>query len=813
MDRFHQNFYRKLLGLFLVCALAFGFFNPNPLVTAEENKTRPQLLDLSALAEEEAVEAKMPLYEVAENFENIINFSDFEPQATPEFREKLKENLFVITNNEAQHFGSIYEINTYSFIPNFVTTDALLNAYHNYFAFLQKTSEKDFLLGQLESLTGGLYNLSLEQMRAFAGTSFAEAAEKNLAFFSIAARLIGFELALEPEIADLAQAELDAIYAAEGIIYSDFAGREVDYSQYKVRGYYAGDFDLERYFRTMMFYGSVNFPANEKTATQSALLMSLSLANNPEIKELWESIYQVTAFFSGTSDDNSFYEYTPLIEEAYGSLPSIEELLANEEAFAHFQTLVKELPPPRINSIVIYLDQGEDKEETGRGFRFMGQRFSFDAAIFQKLIYFEVKENSEGDTRQLPDFLDVPAAYGSDLALSLLEEMGAKEFESYSENMESLRAGIDTEDAAAWSTSLSSAWQFALLPLLKENTEGQPAYAQSEAWERKQLETFAGSYTELKHDTVLYAKQAMAEMGGWFQENPPDTRGFVETEPLVFRRLATLARETAGGLAKLDLLHELDAENLGLYADLCEQLAVIAEKELRNELPSEEEFDLIKGIGGNLEHLRFASCRNEADIMTALSQPDALVTDIATSPEAGGVLQIATGNPQEILVIVPVDGSLRIASGAVYNFYQFTVPVSDRMTNLDWHKALGIVNMFDEEGNFIPPDEDDFKKEMRPKPFWTEDYRLTNPNTGDGLALPSWPLWQEGSVSCQEGTYEASFTHEACTVFREDEKIWQSPPEYKIQDVQFTDIDRNGEDELLLLVWKVGQFNSLRPFG
>ncbi len=812
MDRFYQNFYRKLLGLFLVCTLVFGLFSPKLLVTAEENKTRPQLLDLSALAEEETVEAKMPLYEVAENFENIINFSDFEPQATPEFREKLKENLFVITNREAQHFGSIYEINTYSFTPNFVTTDALLNAYHNYFAFLQKTSERDFLLEQLESLTGNLYNLSLEQMRSFAGTSFAEAAEKNLVFFSIAARLIGYELAFEPEVADPAQAELDAIYAAEGLQYSDFAGREVDYSQYKVRGYYAGDIDLERYFRTMMFYGSVNFPANEETASKSALLMSLNLANNPEIRELWEGIYQVTAFFSGTSDDNGFYEYSPLIEEAYGGLPSGEEILADEEAFAHFHTLVKELPPPQINSIVIYLDLGEDKEETGRGFRFMGQRFSFDAAIFQKLIYFEVKENSQKATRQLPDFLDIPAAYGSDLALSLLEEMGAKDFENYSENMESLRTAIDTEDAAAWSTSLSAAWQFALLPLLKENGEGQPAYAQSEAWERKQLETFAGSYTELKHDTVLYAKQAMAEMGGWFPENPPDTRGFVETEPLVFRRLATLARETAGGLDNLGLLHELDTENLDLYADLCEQLAVIAEKELRNELPTEEEFDLIKGIGGNLEHLRFACCRNEADVMTALSQPDALVTDVATSAEAG-VLQIATGNPQEILVIVPVDGSLRIASGAVYDFYQFAVPLPDRMTNLDWHKALGIVNMFDDEGNFIPPEEDDFKKEALPKPFWTEDYRLPRPENKEGLGLPDWPLWQEGKVSGQGGAYEASFTREACTVFREGKKIWQSPAEYKIQDVHFTDIDRNGEDELLLLVWKIGQFNSLRPFG
>lgn len=36
----------------------------------------------------------------------------------------------------------------------------------------------------------------------------------------------------------------------------------------------------------------------------------------------------------------------------------------------------------------------------------------------------------------------------------------------------------------------------------------------NKAWTRKELNTFLGSWTELKRDTILYAKQPMAEMGG-----------------------------------------------------------------------------------------------------------------------------------------------------------------------------------------------------------------------------------------------------------------------------------------------------------
>ena len=94
--------------------------------------------------------------------------------------------------------------------------------------------------------------------------------------------------------------------------------------------------------------------------------------------------------------------------------------------------------------------------------------------------------------------------------------------------------------------------------------------------------------------------------------------------------------------------------------------------------------------------------------------PSALVTDIATDPN-GRVLQIATGRPSVIYVIVPVDGTLRLATGTVFDFYQFEQPLSDRMTDTEWRQRIGV--WMSEEGTYN-------WKAVVEKPWWTASYRV-----------------------------------------------------------------------------------------
>ena len=43
-----------------------------------------------------------------------------------------------------------------------------------------------------------------------------------------------------------------------------------------------------------------------------------------------------------------------------------------------------------------------------------------------------------------------------------------------------------------------------------------------------------------------------------------------------------------------------------------------------------------------------------------------------------------------ILVIVDVDGALRIAQGGVFSFYSFEQPLAERLTDETWRTMLGI---------------------------------------------------------------------------------------------------------------------------
>ena len=65
--------------------------------------------------------------------------------------------------------------------------------------------------------------------------------------------------------------------------------------------------------------------------------------------------------------------------------------------------------------------------------------------------------------------------------------------------------------AADWAQNLYWNWLYTLLPLLEPKGEGWPVFMQNQAWTDKSLNTALGSWAELRHDTILYAKQSETE--------------------------------------------------------------------------------------------------------------------------------------------------------------------------------------------------------------------------------------------------------------------------------------------------------------
>lgn len=669
---------------------------------------RPSLLSLDAPVEE-TVTPQAALYTIAPDLGNVENLWQFYME--DEMKAKIAANGFVVRESGGDEFFEVYEWNRYSLIPNFVTVDSLMHTYHLYFSHLMKNIERKNLSVNLAELSVKMAENSTAQYDVLKGTEWEEAAARNIAFFTVGARLLGADAPAYDHAEKMVSEELEKINSAEGILYSAVTEDEEDYTQYVPRGYYEDEELLQNYFKAMMWYGRIHFRQDSEELDRSALLMTMALTEDEESLALWEGIYAVTAFFAGASDDSGVCEYAPLIKEAYGENATVKDLAERKEAFEKFHALTAELAPPQINSIPI--EEGESNVIPG--FRFMGQRFTIDAAIMQKLIYQSVKEDAAGNRRMLPDVLDVPAALGSGKALEILVGQGDTAYAGYSENMEKLQNGLAEENHMLWNGSLYAGWLNTLRPLLEEKGTGYPVFMQNGEWAKKNLECFAGSFTELKHDTVLYAKQVMAEMGGGMEEEPDD-RGYVEPEPLVYTRFNRLALQTAEGLEKYGMLDNGDKENLMRLAEMAEKLLVMSKKELQDETLTEEEYEFIRCYGGNLEHFWTETVKKDTGVEATKELPAAVVTDIATDPN-GSVLQIATGKPSMVYVVVQVDGKIKLAAGSVYTFYQFPWDMSDRLTDSKWRYMMGY--QADENGNWR-----DYEEELPVKqPAWTQSYR------------------------------------------------------------------------------------------
>lgn len=80
----------------------------------------------------------------------------------------------------------------------------------------------------------------------------------------------------------------------------------------------------------------------------------------------------------------------------------------------------------------------------------------------------------------------------------------------------------------------------------------------------------------------------------------------------------------------------------------------------------------------------------------------------------------------------------------------------------------------------------------------------------NGIFLPHWILWENRTV--QEGTHRIEVKHRQARVFTEEKEIWRSPEEVRVQDAMSCDIDSDGQDELVLLCWKIGRFGEHKPF-
>ncbi len=526
--------------------------------------------------------------------------------------------------------------------------------------------------------------------------SVRESARLNMAYFAVASKLLDSTAAIPNDVRDLAAKELALIDAHKGYAESPIFGYKEDYSQYIPRGHYTRNDQFKAYFRGMMWYGRIGFRlkpgakpdeiARGREETRRALLMVAALerssaGSEPALK-VWDRIYGPTTFFVGASDDLTVYDYQAVASAVYGHTPSLQDL--NDAARLDvFIARAMTLRSPRIVSS--YVTDREKPEEVTKSFRFMGQRFIPDSYIFQQLVYDKV--GTQGKPRIFPKGLDVLAVFGSERAYAILDAVFKEtSYTNYKEQMAKLRAEFGSLPATEWVQNLYWGWLYSLLPLATPKGPGYPAFMLSEAWTDKQLHTALGSWAELRHDTILYAKQSTTIRVTSLPPQPAAARGYVEPNPEVYARLAALAAQTRSGLQERAILGGEFADKLARFEQFLLSLKTIAEKELAEQARSDQEYELIRSVGEFLENVTTFSVTESGKLSSEADKRMAVVADVHTDTNTDQALEEGVGDAFPIYVIVPIEGVLTLAKGGVFSYYEFTVPLDKRMTDEQWQQ-------------------------------------------------------------------------------------------------------------------------------
>jgi len=606
-------------------------------------------------------------------------------------------------------------------VPLFITADTLLHLYHVQFDETLKDIEEHEFCGDVRALTAVLLDRALAQYDEYTG-DLKEAAKRNVAYLAVAQKLIEPTAEVPDLVADTVANELAKIDAHSGFRNSDIFIYVEDYSQYVPRGHYTRSEELKRYFRTLMWYGRMAFllkgaenwgPTGEalvsvydaKIQTMQAILLARSV-EQVEIgersgREIWDRLYAVTSFYVGLADDLTPYEYLGALGKVFGT--SFEPCgLEDENNFFALKVELALLRSPEIyggtgNVFVTPPITPESLNEVlnkTKGMRFMGQRFIPDSYMFQHLVFpevlnytgtgdplpFTLGNTGGGAARCYPRGLDVMAILGSDQAKTILTEEGDTDYVNYALRFDELKEEFDTFGLSDWNRNLYWGWLYALRALLVEFGEGYPNFMCTEAWQKKKLNAALASWTELRHDTILYSKQSYtAGFGG--VAPPPGATGYVEPVPEFYGRLLALSQMTRKGLGDLDALTAQAETRLTSFENMLSKLIDIADKELMNQDLSSDDFEYIGDFPETLEEIITGV---DGEGISTL-----LVADVHTHSVEEMVLEEGVGYVDLIVVACPLsNGSILLAAGPVLSYYEFKHPMSDRLTDEAWRQLL-----------------------------------------------------------------------------------------------------------------------------
>ncbi len=600
-------------------------------------------------------------------------------------------------------FYDLYRDNLFLGVPSFITTDSMAHMFHIMYDKTLVAMERELLAPKLSALSEGLLAIAASQYSAGSDPSVRSAARLNIGYVAVADVLLNSRARIPALISPQVRAEIALIRAHRGPALSPIFGYQIDYSQFAPRGHYNLTPGLQSYFMAMMWYGRVSFSLNGPDAvrlTRQALLLVHGLTQAPQLLALWNAIFDPATAWVGHSDDLTIRDYAAVMARVYPNNFPIAAL-GDTAKLARFIAQARALPNPQINA-------GGGGAAVSKGMRLFPQRFVPDAAMMQALIW--TKVGTRQQPRLWPMGLDVAAVLGSTRATALLSgALHQTRYAHYTQQLSKLRHQYAAVPAATWNQNLYWRWLDTLRAIWSPAPPKAPSFMRTPQWSDKELATGLGSWAELRHDTLLYAKQpyGLGSGGG----PPPFRVPYVEPVPAVWSRLRGLAIAFKSTLAAEGLLDHLTqtADSLSSqeartalyppapkgekgyraaidsYIALVGMLGRTASDELNGISISHADAATMQDIGFELQFLDdFFQDNGAGKVMLPQQKIVPVVADIFTEPKSGQVLEEGVGNVLPMYAIVTINGRRWLSSGGVFSYYEFHQPASNRLTDEAW---------------------------------------------------------------------------------------------------------------------------------
>ncbi|MEA3255233.1 MAG: DUF3160 domain-containing protein, partial [Candidatus Altiarchaeota archaeon] len=248
-----------------------------------------------------------PAYQLPLNLGDVINLQKINSRFKLKNEQKnlLKKNGFTVIPYGGDDIVEPYEDLKQREIPIFITSDSLLHLYHIQFNEILKGIEEREFFSKITGLSLAMLERSEQDFNSFTDPELKEAARRNVAYFSVALKLLQtptedydeeevkreieewnkqtpwdkktfqpirkLDFEVRDYVRDDVEKEITYIEDHEGFnpspIFNSNPGCNClrpqcyceDYSQYIPRGHYTRSERLKRYFKSMMWYGRIAF--------------------------------------------------------------------------------------------------------------------------------------------------------------------------------------------------------------------------------------------------------------------------------------------------------------------------------------------------------------------------------------------------------------------------------------------------------------------------------------------------------------------------------------------------------------------------